>query len=189
MKNILIISSCFLLLTTFISCEDFQATNFEQVNQGFLTYSSGFGQTEGVRISSYGDEEGYILLGNTDSGNDENYFIVKTDIKGNIIWAKSHGDLRVDNKSRDLIVEDGIIYILGDQYNDTLERIIPFTTAFDLESGQRINDFNINLADSIDNLLIYEEESANLLLFNDIKKKVIASTALNIDGFKIIPLF
>jgi hypothetical protein len=183
MKNILLIVSCFCLITTFMSCEDYQATSFEQVNQGFLTYSSGFGQTEGVKISSYGDDEGYILLGNTDSGNDENYFLVKTDIKGNIIWAKSYGDLRVDNDAQDLLVEDNLIYILGDQYQDSLERIIPFATAFDLESGQRISDFNINLADSIDNLLIYEEKSAGFLLFNDIKKKVIASTALNIDGF------
>jgi hypothetical protein len=183
MKNILLIISCFCLITTFMSCEDYQATSFEQVNQGFQTYSSGFGQTEGVKIRSYGDNEGYILLGNTDSGNDQNYFLVKTDIKGNIIWAKSYGDLRVDNDAKDLLVEDDIIYILGDQYQDSLERIIPFATAFDLVSGQRISDFNITLKDSIDNLLIYEERSAGFLLFNDIKKKVIASTALNIDGF------
>ena len=59
MKNILLIVSCFCLITTFMSCEDYQATSFEQVNQGFQTYSSGFGQTEGVKISSYGDNRFY----------------------------------------------------------------------------------------------------------------------------------
>ena len=158
----------------------------EQRNQGFLSYDSGLGVTSGVKILPYSTDtdSGYILLGNTDTGLDENYFLVKTDTKGRILASVSFGDLDADNEAVDMIIEDDYIFVLGSAYDKNLDRVIPATTAFSLDGLLPENFFNVNFATPIDTSgatqFIYEEKSDAFIYFEEEKAKIVVSTVLDV---------
>jgi hypothetical protein len=164
--NLLFIITISLVL--FNSCED---PPTELLNNGFLTYGSGIGITEGISIASYDD--GYVLLGNTDTGDETDYFIVKTDNNGFIKRSKIYaGDRHLDNVAKEVLIKDDIIHVLGDRYDRVIQRVIPFISEYNLSDLEPLSDSGIIHLDEIRGIApgadFYEEKGAGFFFNEDI---------------------
>lgn len=162
--------------------------NSLQENTGFLTYSSGYGLTEGVHIASYQNADstkGYILLGSADNGIEKDFFIIKTDILGNILLSKQIGDHNIDNIPKKVEVKDDLIYILGDRYDRVIDRTVPYFLVLGLENLTKKNEIYLDIISGFDTISgvdssRYEELSADFFIDKD--KVIVASTLENLQG-------
>ena len=98
-----------ILFFTFISLCTSKAQVFP------TAYFGGFGTDRGVGISSTTDNDGFIIVGYTTSFKalGEDVYIVRTDLKGNLVWEKTYGGAADDNAWSITKTNDGNYIVVG----------------------------------------------------------------------------
>lgn len=99
---------CFLFFILFLSSKAISSHNLFEAVYGKAKVENG----RWVQELSDGS---FVLLGNTTSFGigDQNFYLVKIDSLGNLIWEKNHGDTLDDNAMQFVVMPDGGFIIIG----------------------------------------------------------------------------
>ena len=155
-----------LLLYSLMGCDS--ASSIEDPNKSyFLKYFGGDGDQTGDDLLVLPDGT-FILFGTTrSSGTDSTsqWYLVKADAKGNLIWEKKFGGSS-DDEARDIeLTSDGRLVAVGNTYRSPTNRDVRIMT-FTLE-GDSINSAVIPILDNAGVKTNGDEDAASITETSD----------------------
>ena len=167
MKFIKFLFFCFLLLQILTGCDS--TTSIEDPNKShFLKFYGHDGDQTGDDMVVLPDGS-FILFGTTKpsgGGTLTQWYLVKADANGNVIWEKRFGKPKLDEEANDIeLTNDSRLVAVGNTFNTPTERDVRIMT-FTLD-GVPLDSAQLAVRDINGNLTTADEDALSVTQTND----------------------